>query len=590
MKLSQRIKLSMEGLIQAIKRYPVTSLFLILAAVVNGFSIQRSGFDQYDRLLAACIIGALLGLAVQSIYERFFTDKTKRWLLAAGAVIITGLYYLTLLRSPDFSLIISVRTTVLVFALIVGFIWIPTIQSRFHLDQSFLIVFKGAFTSLFFGAVIMLGVSLIIAATDQLLFDVGYRTYPHGANIIFVLFAPMYFLSLVPNYNAAPGVVEERLQWSRFLEVLVAYIIIPLVTVFTVILVLYIVTNIGDQFWTDNLLEPMLVTYSITVIFVYVLSGTLENKAAYQFHRIFPKVLVPIVLFQTVASALKIQEEGLTHGRYFVILYGIFAIISGVLFSIYKGKKNGMVALLLIVFSIISIMPPVDAFGVSRRSQINQLESALVDNGMLMDGEIQRAGEISEEAQRIISSTTAYIYRMNYTEDISWIPENFDYYSDFEQVFGFTPSGLRGPIDGPVYRSFYRNQEVPMEIGNFDYMIQTAFSTTEGQNAGQESGSRAISFQEEAYTAGWEGTGETKGFYLRDSRDNQVLFIDINEISTRFEEIEAENPEISQQQAAFSVTDNGKHMAVVLNFVDIHYQNDEPALNGDGYILIGDDS
>ena len=37
-------------------------------------------------------------------------------------------------------------------------------------------------------------------------------------------------------------------------------------TAFTAILAVYILMNIGRAFLTDNLLEPMLVSYSITVV------------------------------------------------------------------------------------------------------------------------------------------------------------------------------------------------------------------------------------------------------------------------------------------------------------------------------------
>lgn len=588
MKLTERIIQSMQGLIQALLRYPLTSIFLLATAIVNGLSIHRSGFDQYDRLLATFIVGALLSLVAQGLYERFFTDPVKRWLLAAGAVIVTGLYYVTLTNTTDFNMILSIRTAVLVFALIIGFIWVPTIKEKLEFDESFLVVFKSFFTSVFFAGVIMLGVSLILGATDQLLFNVDYQAYPHAANIIFVIFAPMYFLSLIPRYHRDEQELEHKIKWSRFLEVLVAYIIIPLVSIFTVILVLYILLNIRGEFWTDNLLEPMLVTYSIVVIFVYVLSGSLDNKLVHQFKRIFPKILVPIVLFQTIASLLKIQEEGLTHGRYFVIMYGVFAIISGILFSIYRGRKNGIVAMLLIILSVISIVPPVDAFSVSRRSQINRLEEILSENGMLVDGEIRSTSEVSQEDRRAIANATSYIDQMNYTEDIPWLSDDFSYYTDFEEVFGFSPYELEDRQEIPRYIGYRRAQEEVINIAGYQYMIELHFpNDREDLPPDQRSAPETITLQEEEFEFGWEDSEERQGFYLRGSQDNQELFIDIDEILSRFEEGDAQNQPISQEEATFQTNRDGKQMAVIINFLDAHEQNREKYYSGDAYILIG---
>src|SRR5690606_11145090 len=115
----------------------------------------------------------------------------------------------------------------------------------------------------------------------------------------------------------------------------------PLTAIFTIILLVYLLQNITGEFWTNNLLEPMLVSYAITVIIVYFLVSTINTKSAIFFRKIFPKVLVPIVLFQTVSSVLRIQETGLTLGRYYVILFGIFALIAGIIFSVLPVRKNG---------------------------------------------------------------------------------------------------------------------------------------------------------------------------------------------------------------------------------------------------------
>ena len=171
--------------------------------------------------------------------------------------------------------------------------------------------------------------------------------------------------------------IDEAAHCPKFLEVLISYILIPLIAVFTLILVIYIIKNIGGEFWTDNLLEPMLVSYAITVILVYILASEIENKFTAFFRKVFPKVLVPIVLFQITSSILSLADTGVTHTRYYVILFGLFAAVSGILLSFLPVRKNGVIAALLIVFAIISIVPPVDAFTVSRSSQTNTLKNVL---------------------------------------------------------------------------------------------------------------------------------------------------------------------------------------------------------------------
>ena len=174
--------------------------------------------------------------------------------------------------------------------------------------------------------------------------------------------------------NLQQETIDEAAHCPKFLGVLISYILIPLIAVFTLILVVYIIKNIGGEFWTDNLLEPMLVAYAITVILVYILASEIENKFTAFFRKIFPKVLVPIVLFQITSSILSLTDTGVTHTRYYVILFGLFAAIAGILMSFLPVRKNGVIAALLIVFAVVSIVPPVDAFTVSRINQIDMLK------------------------------------------------------------------------------------------------------------------------------------------------------------------------------------------------------------------------
>ena len=109
--------------------------------------------------------------------------------------------------APAFDMETSIRTAVTNFALLFAFIWVPVIKSKINFNQSFMITFKSFFNTVFFSGIIYAGLSLIILAIDQLLFSVNYTVHSHTANIVFVLFAPMYFLSLIPRF---PGVASDN--------------------------------------------------------------------------------------------------------------------------------------------------------------------------------------------------------------------------------------------------------------------------------------------------------------------------------------------------------------------------------------------
>lgn len=458
-----------KGMGRSISRYPLTVVFLIAVAVLNSFMIENPRED-YARYLFTFLVGAMLSIVGQMVYERFFTQLNARYLLMGGAVLLTTGYYFAVGPQTQYNIAISVKTGVALFALMIAFIWIPSIKSvKVPFHRSFLSALKAFFTTVLFSAVLAAGISAIFYATDYLLFNVDYKILTHLLNIVGSLFAPIYFLSMTPLY---PGKREELIPdeaWAkrgetldrqfmvpRFLEVLISYIIIPLTAIYTLILVIYVVMNIGGEFWTDNLLEPLLVSYAIIVIIVYILACNLENKFADLFRKIFPKILIPIVVFQTIASFLKIREMGVTHGRYYVILFGIFATIAGVIFSFMKPKHNGLIAIALLALSAISIIPPIDAFTVSKNNQISFLERKLMENDMLVDNAIVPKSDVSLNDKIVITKVASYIENMGYNKEVAYLPSDFNVYSDFSDTYGFDMT--------------YSETEYPRGEGEFVYL------------------------------------------------------------------------------------------------------------------------
>lgn len=483
MKFIGKLKTRLKGLIESISRYPLTTVFLLSGAIINGVAISKE--TEYYKLLLTFLLGAFLSAASQAVYERFFNRPSSRYVLMGIVILLTAGYYLLVRPAPHLSMEIGIRTGIAIFAVFIAFIWIPSIRSSVSFNESFMIAFKSFFNSIFFAGILFGGISIIIRTIDLLLFRVDYTAVPHTANIIFILFAPIYFLSLIPIYPGAENkekkeIVDKRAHCPRFLEILISYIIIPLIAVFTIILLIYIILNVREDFWKDNLLEPMLVSYSITVILVYILASRQENKFALFFRRVFPKVLIPIVLFQVISSVLKLGDTGITHMRYFVILYGIFAMASGILLSFLPIRKNGVIAAMLIVFAVISIMPPVDAFSVSRNSQTGILEEALIRNNMLVNNSIKPKEGIPDKDKQIISGAVTYLSMMRYTDKIKWMPSNFDMYRDFYKTFGFKE--YDEPIEKDQVLFMGLKPEYAIDVAGYDYFVRMSITIPGKEN------------------------------------------------------------------------------------------------------------
>ncbi|MEA4847776.1 MAG: DUF4153 domain-containing protein [Clostridiaceae bacterium] len=586
MKKIRRLQERLRGLSDAIARYPLTAAFLMAAAVINAFDIS-TGKD-YSKFLITFVVGAFLGSVLQAAYERFFYRSSGRMALMGAAVLFTAGYYLIIMPAPKLGIEIGIRTSVALFALLVAFIWTPVIRSKISFNESFMAAFKAFFNSLLFSGVIMGGISIIIAAIDQLLFPVDYRAYSHAAGIVFILFAPMYFLSLIPIY---PGTVQENMDVQKektdkavhcpkFLEILLSYIIVPLISVFTIILLIYIIRNIGGKFWTDNLLEPMLVSYSITVILMYILTSELGNRFSVYFRMIFPKVLVPIVIFQIVSSVMSLGDTGITHTRYYVILFGIFAAAAGIIMSIVPVRKNGIIAAMLIVFALISVVPPVDAFTVSRRSQTDMLEAVLVKNNMLSDNMVKPNSSIPEEDKKIIIKSIEYLSMMDYTGKIEWLPDDFIIYEDFQKTFGFNQYEIPGDLNQNVYLGL--EQQISIDITGYD-----SFAIFNIQINGQNTAEKICDIIKsgETYTLSKRTAGDQGDVYLTKGNQELIRF-SIREIFDKFYEYNTSKGLINAEEATFTKENELAKITIVVQNLSIDKASDRTYYGADLYALI----
>ncbi len=573
----------------ALLRYPLTALFLVAAAIANGLTIE--GSLDYSNYLLTFLVGGFLAFTLQAVWERFFNKKLYRLLLMALGLVLTLAYFLVVRNVETIDLVTGLRTMVILLALAVAYIYLPSVKSQTSFSHSFLIAFKAFFTALLFSLVLYLGISLILGAVDLLLFKIPTTLYLHNLNVVGIIFAPLYFLSLIPLYPGHSNSLEDqgelKTHYPKFLEILISYIIIPLLSVYTLILVLYIGLNVSGDFWTDNRLEPMLVGFAIAVIVIHILASGLKNSFVDCFQKIAPKVLVVLVLFQIIASLLRIQEMGISHGRYYVILFGFFALVSGLIISLKPFKnvdKNGLIALLFIVVSLFSITPPLDAFTVAYNNQMGRLTRTLEENNMIVSQEIIPNSEVSEKDQAIITDAVNYLMMMDY--QVAYLDEDFDLYEDFYQTFGFYQS-VDFPYDqASIYLEL--DPEVAIDISNYDVLLN--YNAYYEKEAEEEFLIGTFEKSAKGFNLIEVRQSQASQILLKDEEGNIVMVLDMKDVFDYFKTLANDDfqggKQMSPAEATFTLENEEARLSLVARFIGINKNSEEPNNNGDFYLMI----
>nr|WP_243124588.1 DUF4153 domain-containing protein [Clostridium sp. AWRP] len=89
--------------------------------------------------------------------------------------------------------------------------------------------------------------------------------------------------------------------------------------------------------WPVGLVSHLVLWYSVIVTIVLFFITPIKNNNSWQnnFSKIFPKIILPLIIMMFVSISIRINAYGITEKRYFTLILGIW------LFFIMKSLQNG---------------------------------------------------------------------------------------------------------------------------------------------------------------------------------------------------------------------------------------------------------
>ncbi|MFO8068820.1 MAG: DUF4153 domain-containing protein [Alkalibacterium sp.] len=566
-------------------RFPVAIALLVLAVMFTLATIRSDGDPDYMNHVMSIGLGVLLVVSIQLYSERLSLDKLYLWGIKLASLILPLLYYFYLRQAPlGFSQSGSVRTIVLYFILVVLLLVTPTLRSHLTFSDSLIVFIKAFFSSLLISVILFIGISAILSAYTTLIYEIDYRWFSYSATIVYLFVGPVYLLSRLPVFDEKKHdlTINEAKSIPPLLEILIAYIIIPVLLVFSAILIAYILINISGEFWKDNLMEPMLISYTIIGIITLFLTENVDKNISRLFSRFFPYLLLVIAIFQTVSSSLKTYDIGLTHGRYFVLLFGIFSIISTLVYSFLKSKKI-LIPFLLIGLGVISILPMIDAVSIGISNQLNKVNSIVESAEIDEETTEQLDDALSDEEKAKFSYSMNYLNQQEQLDQLDWLPDDFDYYRDFEQTFGFD-SGFHyyygTDIDGPG-QSGPRNAFIEL-----DYSQPNVFPMTGVDELVELStylGSEIdVDLDTEPYSLKFVAESDELSVELLEN-DSSVLMYDLSAIKEQAWEVPMEDTQQPLEEMTFTEENDDARLTVIVRRLEL---GEDSYIEGEFLILI----
>ncbi len=264
------------------------------------------------------------------------------------------------------------------------------------------------------GAGLAFGGISAVFGTAKMLFDIAVpgRAYAYAAGVSFVLGAPLILLALTPaSFEEPPRTGEAKEFTSRSVSLLVRFILIPLATILSAMLLAFAaLVLLQGRFESARLgLRGLLYGAGIVVTALLAYPDIEESRIARIFMRLWPWFLIPPTAMLFPSIWIRVAEYGWTPFRYFVFLAGIWMALvaaAGLRWRHELRTVPGFLAILL----ILAIVGPWSVTSVTGRSQARQLEAILTAKGLLAGGKWQ-GHEVpiwyNGEQQTIVSALNA---------------------------------------------------------------------------------------------------------------------------------------------------------------------------------------
>lgn len=271
--------------------------------------------------------------------------------------------------------------------------------------------------------ILFVGIALALLALDKLF---GVPIAPDGyARLWFTLtfvFSIWFFLGGVPRDLDE---LEQTPQYPAAVKVLAQNILMPLVTLYLVILTVYFAKVVFTWTWPTGWIGWLASSVSVAGVFTIVLLQPIADQPGQKWVGVFTRSfwfgILPAVLMLWLALYQRIKQYGLTEPRYFLLLFSVWLGAAALYFGITRSRRIRLIPISLALLGLLDFAGPWSSHDVARRSQLSRLETLLRRNGLL-----DAAGRQQTPARAVtgadaaeISATVRYLVTVHGADAVS---------------------------------------------------------------------------------------------------------------------------------------------------------------------------
>ena len=406
-----------QSLTRVIQRFPLVVASSLLGTLLVwgliGGDLSDSQEYTYSTIAQTAFLGVAWFFSTALFAERFENRLIKSSILGLSIVAILGVHFdlhFRFEKLADGELNFRFLGYFLLFHLLVAFLPIKQFKNPSEFWNFNKTLFIRVFVTALYSGVLFLGLSGAILAMDQL-FDLQVEPENYGRLWIMLagIGSTLIFLSGIPEKEA-----NDEVTYPKGLKVFAQYILLPLVLIYLSILYIY-----GGQIllewqlpkgWVSNLIMAFAVVGMLTLLLLYPFGQESENKWINTFTRGYYVVLLPLLVLLFIAIRIRILDYGFTELRYALLWLAIWLLAMAIWMFVTNNKRIIWIPVsLFIVITLIVFAPFVNAWSVSKNSQLHRLHQGLTDQKMWSGKLIKPKAPLSDSMSNEFYEITEYL-------------------------------------------------------------------------------------------------------------------------------------------------------------------------------------
>src|SRR5262245_32528446 len=345
-------------------RFPWTLLSSLISAGISWLLVSESQrWKPHELFLSRLLLPAMLGIslffALALCLERSRIAGRKHLVgLVLGLAI---LLVFTLSFSADSPQIYIYRFVQLAVAshllvAVAPFLQRGNVAPFWEFNR---ILFQRILLSFLFSTILYAGLAIALFAVQSLLgVKVHWKAYYFLYLSVSFLFNTWFFLAGVPSEQE----LEVEYEYPAGLKMFVQFILLPLVTLYVVILYGYLVKILIVREWPRGTIGWLVSIVSVFGMLALLLVHPLRNRPGHRwiqfYSRVFYAGLFPLIILLLMAIWRRLSEYGLTEDRYFLLVLTLWMTGIAAYFSFGRQPSIKVIPISLALVATLTLAGP----------------------------------------------------------------------------------------------------------------------------------------------------------------------------------------------------------------------------------------